>query len=101
MADAGEVAAFSWDEGLRRLESDPALAPARHGIVAAVHDELRRRVGHDFSRDDLARAYGEAGDWYLDLASRVAPRLPAAWEPAVTLDAAFALYGRRARDTRQ
>ena len=101
MAERGEVAEFSWQEGLRRLDADPALAPARHGIVEAVHDELRRRVGHDFSLDQLAEAYTEAGEWYLDLASRMAPRLPAAWEPAVTLDAAFALYGRRARDARQ
>lgn len=101
MAESGEVAAFSWEDGLRRLDTDAALAPARHGIVEAVHDELRRRVGHDFSRDDLAREYTQAGEWYLDLASRVAPRLPAAWEPAITLDAAFALYGRRARDARR
>lgn len=101
MAEKGQVAAFSWDEGLRRLEDDTGLAPARHGIVEAVHEELRRRIGHDFSQDELADAYSTAGEWYLDLASQVAPRLPAAWEPSVTLDAAFALYGRRARDARQ
>ena len=34
--------------------------------------------------------------WYLDLAARVAPREPDAWDPAVALDAAFAGYSRQA-----
>jgi len=44
------------------------------------------------------RVYDEASSWYLDLASRTAPREPDSWDPAVTLDAAFAIYARRAAD---
>ena len=54
----------------------PAVAAARRRIIAAVEDELRRRLGATFSLADLARVYEGAGSWYLDLASRVAPRAP-------------------------
>jgi hypothetical protein len=96
------AARFSWDEGLRRLSqpAPPAVARARRRIVAAVDDELRRRVGLTFTLADLARAYDGASSWYLDLAARVAPREPASWDPAVALDAAFAAYSRQAVDAR-
>ncbi len=96
------AARFSWDEGLARLaEPAPAgVARARRRIVAAVEDELRRRVGQTFTLAELARAYDGASSWYLDLAARVAPREPAAWDPAVALDAAFAAYARQAADGR-
>ncbi len=93
-------ARFSWEEGLARL-SDPAPAAvtrARRRIMEAVHDELRRRVGVTFTLAELARAYEEASDWYLDLAARTAPREPAAWEPSVTPDAACGTYMRQATD---
>lgn len=95
-------AAFSWDEGLARLEepAPPAVAAARRRIIEAVEDELRRRLGATFSLADLARVYQGAASWYLDLASRVAPRAPDAWDPAVTLDAAFGIHRRHAVDAR-
>ena len=96
------AARFSWDEGLARM-SQPApvaVGRARRRIVAAVADELRRRVGVTFTLAELARAYDEAPTWYLDLAARVAPREPDAWDPAVALDAAFASYSRQAADAR-
>jgi hypothetical protein len=97
------TARFAWEEGLRRLAEPvpPAVARARRRILQAVDDELRRRVGATFTLADLARAYQAAPSWYLDLAARVAPREPDAWEPAVTLDAAFAAYARRAGDARR
>lgn len=97
------AARFSWEEGLARLEAPapPALAGARRRVMAAVNDELRRRVGVSFSLADLARAYEGASSWYLDLAARVTPREPDAWDPAVALDAAFALYSRQASDARR
>jgi len=101
--DPAVVAArFAWDEGLRRLGEPvpPAVARARRRILEAVGDELRRRVGATFSLADLARAYEGAPAWYLDLAARVAPREPDAWDPAVTLDAAFGAYARLAGDAR-
>jgi hypothetical protein len=95
-------ARFSWEEGLARM-SEPApaaVARARRRIVAAVHDELRRRVGVTFTLAELAAAYLGAPSWYLELAQRVAPRHPEAWDPAVTLDGAFGIYMRQATDAR-
>jgi hypothetical protein len=103
-SDAGiEAARFSWDEGLARLaEPTPmAVARARRRIMEAVADELRRRVGSTFTVAELAAAYPDASSWYLQLAARVAPREPDAWEPAITLDASFGLYARGATDARR
>lgn len=99
-AAAVESARFSWQEGLRRLERRGPLTGSRLALVEAVHDELRRRVGVTFTLGDLARAYGEAGEWFLQLAPRVAPKHPEEWDPATALDGAFALYARQARDAR-
>lgn len=95
-----ETARFAWDEGMARMADPvrPGVARARARIIAAVHDELRRRVGVTFTMARLARAYEDAPSWYLDLAARTAPREPDSWEPAVTLDAAFAVYSRGATD---
>lgn len=100
---AVETARFAWEEGAARLAEPerPALARARRLVVTVVHDELRRRVGATFTLAQLARVYEDAPSWYLDLAARTAPREPDAWEPAVTLDAAFALYARGASDARR
>jgi hypothetical protein len=97
------AARFAWDEGLSRLgrPAPPAVARARRRIMDAVAEELRRRVGRTFSLRDLARVYDGASSWYLDLAARVAPREPAAWDPSVALDAAFADYSRQAVDARR
>jgi len=94
------AARFSWEEGLARLDDPvpPAVARARRRIMAAVHDELRRRVGATFRLADLAREYDGASSWYLDLAARVAPRESRAWDPSVTLDASFGTYMRQATD---
>lgn len=102
-ADAAVAAArFAWEEGLRRIDepAPPAVARARERIADAVDDELRRRVGRTFLLADLARAYEGAPSWYLDLAARVAPRIPDAWDPAVTLDGAFGRFMRHASDAR-
>lgn len=96
-------ARFSWDEGLARIAqpAPPAVVTGRRRIVAAVHDELRRRLGMTFTMVELARVYEAAPGWYLDLAARIAPKVPDAWDPAVTLDAAFAWYARGASDARR
>lgn len=94
------TARFAWEEGLARLsQPEPgAVARARQRVVTAVHRELRRRVGSTFTTIDLVRVYDGASSWYLDLAARTVPREPDAWDPAITMDAAFALYSRRATD---
>jgi hypothetical protein len=102
-AGPSEVAAarFAWEEGVRRLRAPDPHAAARTRVADAVQRELRRRVGTDFALADLVRAYAEAGSWYLDLASQVAPSTPEAWDPQVALDGAFGLYMLRARDARR
>ncbi len=97
------TARFSWDEGLERIAqpAPAAVAAARRRIISVVHDELRRRVGVTFTLGQLARAYEGAPSWYLELAARTAPKLPDAWEPSVTMDAAFGTYARGASDARR
>jgi hypothetical protein len=94
------AARFQWEDGLTRLAepASPAVRRARARIVQAVHDELRRRVGLTFTTAELVRVYDKGSSWYLDLAARVAPREPEAWEPAAALDGAFATYARQASD---
>lgn len=94
------TARFAWEEGLAGLSRPevPKVAAARQRIVTAVQQELRRRVGSTFRTIDLVRVYDAASTWYLDLAARTAPREPDAWDPSITMDAAFALYSRRATD---
>jgi hypothetical protein len=89
-----------WEEGRRRLsEVDVADRGAVEAVVEAILQELRRRVGEDFGADDLARLYLQDGtDWCFELAARVAPANPAAWDMTTAAGAAFAQYVRRARD---
>ena len=89
-----------WREGQRRLEqADSAVRPALERVTDAVVDELRRRVGGTFTTEELARFYGEAGtDWIFDLAVRVAPGTPEAWDLTTVAGAAFARYVREASD---
>lgn len=96
-----EVAEFAWQEGLVRLRDLGPLVGPREALVEAVHDELRRRVGLTFTRSDLAVAYSDAGDWFMELAGRVAPKHPELWDTATVLDGAFALYARGARDAQR
>lgn len=90
-------ARFAWDEGAQRLA--PRLGEGARGrVVQAVHDELRRRVGTTFRVRDLVAVYEEASGWYLELAARIAPADPDAWEPSITMDGAFGMYQRFATD---
>ena len=59
-------------------------------VVAAVREELRRRIGPTFSADELAELYGRGTDWCLQVALDVAPAL--ASDPQSIADAAFWLY---------
>jgi hypothetical protein len=100
--DPAVVSAMAdWEDGVRRLREPGPLRGPREVVAGAVQDELRRRVGVTFTLADLARAYASASDWYLDLARRVAPLAPGAWDPAVALDGAFGDYARHASDGRR
>jgi hypothetical protein len=95
-----EEAIGLWREGQRRLsQADPDVRPAMERVVEALVGELRRRLGGPFSTQELARLYGEQGtDWCFDIAARVAPSTPAAWDLPTVGGAAFARYVREASD---
>jgi hypothetical protein len=89
-----------WQEGERRLrDSPPAERSAQERVVEALVAELRHRLGGAFSVHELARLYLEQGtDWCFQIATRVAPTQPAAWDMTTVAGAAFALYAREAGD---
>ena len=89
-----------WQEGQRRLQdADPSVQPALERVVDAVVRELRQRLGGRFRADELAELYlVEGTDWVFDLARRVAPRQPEAWDVTTVGGAAFARYVREASD---
>jgi hypothetical protein len=89
-----------WWDGMRRLESaDPGVRPALERVVDALVLELRRRLGGPFTTDELATLYLQQGtDWCFEIAARVAPRKPAAWDLTTVAGAAFARYARQASD---
>jgi len=91
-------ALIEWDAGERRLDEPGPARDARLRVAGAVDDELRRRVGATYALADLVQAYGESSRWFLEVAERTAPTVPAAWDPACTLDAVFARWARNARD---
>jgi hypothetical protein len=91
-----------WQDGERRLAgAEPQDRPALDRVVDALVLELRRRLGGAFTTEELAQLYAQQGtDWAFDIATRVAPRNPAAWEMPVVAGAAFARYAREAVDYR-
>lgn len=99
-ADAAAAAAvFEWQDGARRLAATTgATRTWCFAVVDAVHAELQRRLGRSFTVADLAAAHRDASEWFLPLATRVAPRRVEAHDPSVALDGAFAMYMRRAID---
>lgn len=93
-----ENALFQWEEGLRVLRAidDPRERRQADRVVAAVQDELRRRIGPTFAAAELADLYGRGTDWCLQVAMDAVPA--AATDPASLADAAFWLYLRGATD---
>jgi hypothetical protein len=95
-----EEAIGLWREGQRRLlQADPDVRPAMERVTDALVVELRRRLGGPFTTQELATLYGQQGtDWCFDIATRVAPGTPAAWDLPTVAGAAFARYVREASD---
>jgi hypothetical protein len=89
-----------WQEGQRRLaEAAPSDRVALERVTDEIVLELRRRLGGPFSVQELAQLYTDQGtDWCFDIATRVAPRTPAAWDLTTVAGAAFARYAREAVD---
>jgi hypothetical protein len=89
-----------WQEGQRRLAAtDGTERVAMERVVDELVAQLRRRLGGPFTVDELARLYIDQGtDWCFDVAVRVAPSTPAAWDLTTVAGAAFARYAREAID---
>jgi len=93
-----ENALFQWEEGLRALRAIEAPRERRLAdrVVAAIQDELRRRIGPTFSAAELADLYGTGTDWCGQVATDVAPGLETDGQSLA--DASFWLYLRGATD---
>jgi hypothetical protein len=89
-----------WQDGLRRLAAaEPADRAAMERVIDELVAQLHRRLGGPFTTTELARLYLEQGtDWCFDVAVRVAPTQPAAWDLPTVAGAAFARYAREASD---
>ncbi len=101
MRDA-ELIGF-WQEGQRRLAD---IEPRDRTLVERVVDELvfelRRKLGGQFTVRELMQLYLDKGtDWCFQVAIRVAPDTPAAWDMTTVGGAAFARYVREAVDFRR
>jgi hypothetical protein len=94
-----ETAIYQWQQGERRLSAAPA---ERRSLLERVTDavvaELRRRLGGRFSAQELTELYESGTSWCQQLAMKLAPDEPWAWETGVVVDAAFARYLREAAD---
>lgn len=94
-----ENAIYQWRQGERRLQSAPAERRAlQERVTDVIVAELRRRLGGRFSAQELVELYDRGSAWCLQLAMKVAPEEPWAWEAGVVVDAAFGRYLREAAD---
>jgi hypothetical protein len=81
-----ENAIFQWEEGERRVrEADPLDRVALQQAAERLLDELRKRLGSEFTIQELSDLYGSEPAWLTGT-------------PAVAVDAAFARYAREAAD---
>jgi hypothetical protein len=92
-----------WEEGSRRLAAeagDPVRYRQLHDLVDAVLDELRRRVGHQFTLAELADVHARADDWVRDVVRAATPPKARVGirDAALVQDAAFHVYSRTACD---
>lgn len=94
-----ETALYQWQQGERRLTRSPSeRLPLLERVTDALVADLRRRLGGRFSAEELVDLYDSGTSWCLQLAMRVAPHDPWAWEAGVVIDAAFSRYLREATD---
>jgi hypothetical protein len=94
-----ESAIYQWQQGERRMQAAPAdRARTLDRVVDGLVAELRRRLGGGFTADELAAMYDAGTSWCLQVAMRIAPDDPWAWDAGVVIDAAFNRYLREAAD---
>jgi hypothetical protein len=94
-----ETAIYQWRQGERRLQAAPAERTALlERVTSALVAELRRRLGGRFATEELVVLYDAGTMWCLQVAMKLAPEDPWAWEAGVVVDAAFGRYLREAAD---
>ena len=94
-----ETAMPQWEAGMRRVgRASMGDRQVLERVVGRLVDELRRRLGGPFTVDELVELYEQGTGWCSGVAIAAAPDHPAAWEEALTADAAFARYLREASD---
>lgn len=87
MSYALENALFQWEEGERHLrDADPSDRVRLQHAADRVLDDLRQRLGSEFTIQELSDLYASEPDWTTDAI------------PAPAIDAAFARYAREAAD---
>jgi hypothetical protein len=96
-----ESARREWEEAHRRLQEetrDAGRGAVLYRQLAAIMDELRRRVGSSFTLGELAAEYRGADAWALQAAG--GDELDPQWLSTLTYveGAAFRLYSRGAVD---
>ncbi len=88
-----------WRDGQRRLrDAPPAEQHVLERVVEHIGRELRRRLGGPYTSEEVADLYERGTDWATDIAARIAPDQPWAWDPRIVVDAAFGRYVRGAMD---
>jgi hypothetical protein len=98
-----ELARQHWQDGNRRIEATRANRGRYVELVGGVElvvAQLRKRVGQNFTLEDLAGAYDGADDWVRELLDESQPEGPVPSEPGTVADAAFHAYARGAVDYR-
>ncbi|HEV3130013.1 MAG TPA: hypothetical protein VGY32_13595 [Solirubrobacteraceae bacterium] len=90
-----------WRDGERRLRgAEPESRVVLQRVIDALVDELHRRLGGAFTTTELAELYDQGTDWCFEVAVRIAPADPEAWDMPTVCGTAFARYAREASDYR-
>jgi hypothetical protein len=87
-----DSARLDWEEGRRRFEveaSSSEHAESLHRQVEAVADELRRRLGSQFTLAELADTYLGAERWVRAVVDERAPARRSELTLTLVTDAAF------------
>lgn len=96
-----EVARQEWEEGSRRLEGEREDEPRYRRLVELLElvlDELRKRMGQTYTRDELVTAYGDAERWAREVLEERAPTPRWPRDLSLVVAAAFDAYQRGAID---
>jgi hypothetical protein len=98
-----ELARQQWEDGNRRVEAarrDHARYATLHRQVELVLRELRKRLGQNFTLDELAAMYDGADRWAREAIDHADSDAPPSAEAGTVADAAFHTYARGASDYR-